>query len=210
MRKIGSYLKEQRENKNMSLFQMEKDTKIKKHFIDLIENGDWDNLPEYPVTSGFVKTIAKALDLNEDASVALLRREYPFEKKKVSINPKPDLKLKVTVSPKIVIIISSIFLVLLTLGYLAYQYIGYVSPPKLTVSLPLENQEVEIGETTVMGKTEPDVTLNVNNQRILVSETGEFSGKIGVDTQTKNITFIARSRYGRETVIVRDIVPVTK
>lgn len=82
MRKIGEFLKEERIKKKLTLVQMERDTKIKKHFIDLIEKGDWENLPEYPITSGFIKTIAKSLRIPEETAMAVLRRDYPFDKKR--------------------------------------------------------------------------------------------------------------------------------
>lgn len=210
MRKIGEFLKEERIKKKLTLVQMERDTKIKKHFIDLIEKGDWENLPEYPITSGFIKTIAKSLRIPEETAMAVLRRDYPFDKKKVSINPKPDLKLKVSISPKILAAALSILMIMFFLGYLLYQYFQYISPPKLIVDRPTENQEVTVGNIVVAGKTDSDVTLSVNNQRVLVSETGEFSDKIEVDEQTKDIVFVAKSRYGKETVVIRKIVPKQK
>jgi cytoskeletal protein RodZ len=210
MRKIGSFLKEERTNKKLSLFQMERETKIKKEFIDLIEKGDWKDLPEYPVTLGFVRTIAKSLGIPEDKAMALLRRDYPFDKNKLSINPKPDLKLKESISPRIVTVFLSVFAVLCILGYLVYQYFLYISPPKLIVVQPTENQEVIGNEVRVFGKTDTDATLMVNNQQVLVSDTGEFSDRIGVGENTKDLVFVARSRYGKETVIIRKIVTTQK
>jgi transcriptional regulator with XRE-family HTH domain len=210
MRKIGLFLQEERNKKKLTLAQMERETKIKKQFIDLIEKGDWENLPEYPITSGFVKTIAKSLGIPEETAIAILRRDYPFDKKKVSINPKPDLKLKVSINPKILVAVLSVLMILFFLGYLFYQYIQYVSPPKLIIDRPAENQEVIVGNVVVAGKTDSDVTLTVNNQRVLVSETGEFSDKIEVDEQTKDIVFVAKSRYGKETVVIRKIIPKLK
>lgn len=101
-------------------------------------------------------------------------------------------------------------MIMFFLGYLLYQYFQYISPPKLIVDRPTENQEVTVGNIVVAGKTDSDVTLSVNNQRVLVSETGEFSDKIEVDEQTKDIVFVAKSRYGKETVVIRKIVPKQK
>ncbi len=207
MRKIGSFLKEERIKKKLSLLQMERETKIKKDFIDLIEKGDWINLPEYPVILGFVRTISKKLGLPEETAMAFLRRDYLFDKSKLPVNPKPDLNLKKSISPKIITVFFSIFAVLCVLGYLIYQYLLYISPPKLSVTQPPDSQEVFGNEVYISGKTDPDATLTVNNQQVLVSESGEFSDKISIGENTKELFFIARSRYGKETVIDRKIIP---
>ena len=210
MRTIGAFLKEERSKKKLTLSQMEKETKIKKEFINRIEKNDWTSLPEYPVTLGFVKTIAKSLDVSEDTATALLRRDYSLDRDKLPINPKPDLKLKESINPKIITIVISVFAVLCVLGYLVYQYLLYISPPKLIVVQPTENQEIITNEVRVFGKTDTDATLMVNNQQVLVTDTGEFSDKIDVGESTKDLIFVARSRYGKETVIVRKIITKQK
>jgi transcriptional regulator with XRE-family HTH domain len=206
MRKIGLFLKEERTKKKLSLSQMERDTKIKKKFIDMIEKGEWNHLPEYSVTSGFIRTIAKKLNISEENAMAVLRRDYPSDVKELPINPKPDLKLRTTISPKFIMILLSVLAGLLFLGYLVYQYIIYISPPKLLVSKPIEGQEVLVGDIPVSGKTDSDVTLTVNNQKVLVSKTGDFNDKINVAESTKEIVFMAKSRYGKETIIIRKII----
>jgi len=207
MRNIGLYLREERLKKKISLHQMEKETKIKRNFIDSIEKAEWERLPDYSVTLGFVKTLAKHLHIPEENATAFFRRDYPVDGKDLPINPKPDLKFKSLISPKQGVILLSIFAGILFLGYLIYQYILYISPPKLMIYSPTENQEIFADELSISGKTQGDATLTVNNQKVVVSDEGEFSDKISIDEKTSIITFVARSRYGKETVIIRDIIP---
>lgn len=74
---IGNYLKEARLKKKYSLAHVEGITKIKREFLEAIESQEWNKLPAFPVVSGFVKSIAKSLDLDEIQVVAFLRRDYP-------------------------------------------------------------------------------------------------------------------------------------
>lgn len=201
------YLKEARLKKKLSLKQMEKETKIKKDFINSIEKGEWSSLPEYFVTLGFVKTLAKYLNVSEENATAIFRRDYPTDARNLFVNPKPDLKVRSFMNPKVFMVVASVFIGILFLGYLAYQYYLYISPPKLVVFSPTENQEVYENELSVIGKTQDDATLKVNNQQVLVTESGDFVDKIEVDENTKQVVFIARSRYGKETVVIRKIVP---
>ena len=209
MKNIGTYLKDERLKRKLSLSQMEHDTKIKQKFIDSIERGAWNELPEFATVSGFIKAIAKSLRIPEENALAILRRDYPFSKNKASLNPKPDLKLSFSINPKIIIILISLFFILTFFGYLGYQYYQYISPPELVVESPTENQEVS-GEAVIFGQTDSDATLTVNNQSVLVSDSGEFSDKIDVTTNTFEIVFVARSRYGKETVVVRKIITKEK
>ena len=89
MKTIGKFLKEARIRKGYSLSQLEDDTKIKKTFIEAVEKENWASLPDFPVTLGFVKNIAKYLGADERTAVAILKRDYPPQN--LSINPKPDV-----------------------------------------------------------------------------------------------------------------------
>jgi len=80
MRTIGVLLKEARGKKRYSLDYLAQLTKIKKDFIERIENEDWASLPDFTVVTGFVKSVSKSLDLEERNTVALLRRDYPRSK----------------------------------------------------------------------------------------------------------------------------------
>jgi len=128
---VGEILKEARLKKKLSLSNLEKETKIKKEFIDLIENNLWDKLPDYPVVSGFIKNIAVFLDVPAETANAILRRDYL--PKKLYINPKPDIESKFYWSPKLTFITGISLLTLLVLGYLGFEYIKFIKPPKLEI-----------------------------------------------------------------------------
>ena len=99
MKTIGTLIHQTRKRKKYSLEFVEKKTRIKKEFIRLIEKEKWDELPEYPVLLGFVKTLAGFLQLNEKQVLALLRRDYP--PRKVNINPKPDVEKRFSFTPRL-------------------------------------------------------------------------------------------------------------
>ena len=201
MRLIGEVIKEARLRKKLSKNKLEKDTKIKKDFIEAIEESRWDLLPEFPVVSGFVKTIATYLGLKEDQLVALLRRDYP--PKDLKINPNPDISEKFTWSPKATFILGISVVILLIIGYLIFQYLNFIKPPNLQVSEPEENSIITQEKLFVRGKTDPDAAVLVNNQPTLVAEDGTFETEIEVFQGTTEIVIIAKSRSGKETLVQR-------
>lgn len=197
MNTVGQILKESRLNQSISLSDLEKITKIKKDFISKIEKEDWNNLPEFPVVSGFVKNIANSLDLSVDNVNAILRRDYP--PKKLRINPKPDVVNKFTWSPKLTFAIGVSVLVLIVLVYLGIQYKKFITPPELTINSPKQSEIVNQNKVKVSGKTTTDVSLTINNQPITLDQDGAFMTEIEITKETKNLIFKAISRSGKVT-----------
>ena len=205
MKTIGKLLKEARVRRRYSLDKVERETKIKKEFVDAIEKENWKVLPEYPVVVGFVKNLASSLKINESQAMAFLRRDYPPQK--LSINPKPDVSKEFVWSPKLTFLVGVGAVLAVILGYLVFQYVRFVSPPELIVNEPTEGQVIDSRFLTVAGKTDTDATIRVNNQPVLINENGEFTTEIEISETTGEIEVKATSRSGKETVIRRNIKP---
>lgn len=205
MKTIGTFLKESRLKKRYSLIKVENATRIKKEFIEAVEEENWKSLPEFPVIVGFVKNIAQFLDLKERSTVALLRRDYP--PKSLSINPKPDVGQKFTWSPKLTFITGISLVILAVVTYLGFQYSKFLAPPRLEVAEPKDGQVVSKRSVTVSGKTDSDAAVKVNNQPIVTDDNGEFNVQIQIYEGTVEITIKATSRSGKETVVKRMIKP---
>jgi cytoskeletal protein RodZ len=203
MKTIGQILAEARVEKKLSVESLEKKTKIRASFIRNIEKESWESLPAFPTVLGFVRSLASALDIDPQTASAVLKRDYP--PKKLSITPKPDIPNKVSMSPKIAFFAGVGFFALLIIGYLAFQYNRFVSPPTLKVESPKDAQIVTGGSVLVFGSTDRDAKITVNNQPVLVTLDGNFSVTISVVPETKEITVKAFSRSGKETVINRRI-----
>ncbi len=205
MKTIGEFIKDSRTKKRLSIEKLEKATKIKREFIQAIEQEQWQKLPERPVVSGFVKNIAQTLDADKNQALALFRRDYP--PKSLVINPKPDVLKKFTWSPKLTFVAGVAVVAIVIMSYLGMQYIRFVTPPSLEVMQPAEEQVVRDKNLKVLGSTDPEVTVVVNNQPVLVEENGDFSTEVEVFEGTKEIMIVATSRSGKETVIRRKIIP---
>lgn len=61
---LGDLLRETREQKKLSLEDVEQGTNIRKLYIKSIEDGDYDKLPGEVFLKGFIKTYGKFLGLN--------------------------------------------------------------------------------------------------------------------------------------------------
>lgn len=208
MKTIGLIIKEARARRKFSLSKLEKEIKIKKNFLQAIEKEEWGKLPDFAVVAGFVKNISKALNLDEEKSVAVLRRDYP--PKVLAVNPKPDISNNFVWSPRLTFLVGIIVVVMLVLGYLAFQYFRFISPPSLAVTEPKENQVVSEKLLVVSGKTDTDATIKVNNQPAIVDEDGKFTTTIEINEKTMEIEVKSLSRSRKESVVRVKIKPEVK
>lgn len=204
MNTIGQILKEARIKKGISLIKLENLTKIKKEFILKLERNDWDNLPEFPVVSGFVKNLTNVLGISSINANAILRRDYV--PKKLAINPKPDVDRKIFWSPKLTFAIGIGTLLVLVLGYLGLEYLKFVKPPELNIISPKENEQILQNTVKIEGKTTTDAVLTVNNQPITLDQDGKFITEIEITKETKELKFVSISRSGKQTEIIRKII----
>lgn len=203
MRSLGETIKDARNEKGFSRTDLERETKIKKDFLEAIENGAWGRLPEFPVVQGFVRSISHVLEMDEQLVLALLRRDYP--KKDVRIAPKPDVRNKFLWSPRWTLITGALTVTLVIIGYLGYQYKQFVSPPTLVITKPVENEILSTRMYKVEGNTNADATVYVNNQPALVSDNGNWGTEIEISTEMKEIVVKATSRSGKETEVKRKV-----
>lgn len=204
MKTIGQILKNARVEKKLSINDLEDVTKIKTSFLRSIENEDWASLPAFPVVLGFVKSISGVLLLDENTTVAVLKRDYP--PKKLTINPRPDISDKKMVwGPKTTFFAGIFLIVVAVAGYLGYQYYKFISPPVIRLESPKENQVVAGNSVLVFGSTDTDAKITVNNQPVLVDEKGKFKVELGVGKATFEVVVKAISRTGKESVVSRKI-----
>lgn len=204
MTNVGTVFKQVRRQKELTLNEVEEQTKIKAEFVGAIEKISWNKLPEYAVVAGFVKNLATFYGLDRSKMLALLRRDYP--PKDLPINPQPDLEdRKIVWQPRFTFFIGVFLIILVVVGYLGYQYYLFTRPPRLEIFVPNENQIVYLESLTVTGKTTQDSSVKVNNQPALVGSDGTFKAEILVDENTQSVEIKAVSRSGKETVEIRNI-----
>ncbi len=99
---LGSYLKNQRESKKISIREVAKNTRVREHILRAIEEDQHDLLPPVTYVKGFLLAYAKYLRL--DPNDVLLRYERTLKGEPVTHPPtqppKPKQKISPTQPPK--------------------------------------------------------------------------------------------------------------
>ncbi len=77
---IGQYLRATREHRGLSLAQVAAETKVRRLYLNALEEGDHAPLPSRPFAVGYVRAYARALGLDGDEIVAQFRTEFPEDR----------------------------------------------------------------------------------------------------------------------------------
>ena len=88
MKELGEWLKKTREEQNIKLSDIEQETKIRMRYLEAIEAGDMDILPEPVYTMGFLRSYAHAIGVDEE-QVAQYYREWQEEQKQLQGKQEP-------------------------------------------------------------------------------------------------------------------------
>lgn len=203
---VGEILKKRRTERNLTLEDVERRTKIRKKFLDAIEKGDYSEFSSSTYLRGFIKNYSDFLNLPTNEILAIFRREFD-KKENNGIVPKTINQgssfMRLTPTKLSIIVIGG-FLVLF-FGYLIQGYFQVSGAPYLEVVKPNAGQRVEGSSILVEGKTDPLSKLTINNQEIIIDSEGKFSENVSVGKNTTSIIVISESQNGKRTVVERVI-----
>jgi len=76
-KELGALLRNKREEMGLSYAQISEQTKLRPHFLEALENEEWDHLPSPAFVKGFIRSYARALGLAEDGLLALYQEITP-------------------------------------------------------------------------------------------------------------------------------------
>lgn len=208
MRSVGEILKKRRLERYLELDTVERVLKIRKKFLIALEENAWEKLPSLPYIKGFLKNYADYLGLNSDEMLAILRREYRYRESTKLLPQQPDslvVRPSIRLSPRSLVAIALSIAVIAFLSYLFFQFQKAFSPPALSISEPREGEVLTIEQVRVVGRAENDVVVSVNNQKIAVNDTGEFTTTLTMPPGINTIFVEATNKHGKKTSITRTI-----
>ncbi len=168
---VGEILKKERIKKNISLEEIEKITRIRKKYLQAIEENNWSYFSSKIYINGIIKNYAKILNLNTEKVLAIFRRDYgkkeliKFKKRLTEDFLNPTTK---KIFQYLIIIIFGFFFL-----YFIYQLKLYLSPPNIKIIEPkVETFKEEA--IKIVGKVDKEVVIYIFNQRVYQDNEGVF------------------------------------
>ena len=208
MIRAGQKLKDERQRRGLTLSEISNATKIKVEFLSAIEKGEYEKLPSASYAHGFVRNYAKFLDFAEEKILALFRRE--FDGKKVykvlpeGLVGQKEMPLKRFKIRQVVYLIVILFVLLL--GYIIFQYRYAIINPPLNIQSPKESEVLLFSTISIVGRTDPNSTVFVNDESVSVNSDGTFKKEITGFPGKTTITIKAVNRFGKQSIVERHVV----
>lgn len=208
MRTVGQVLKEERERKFYTLDEIEKSTKIRKELLEALEAGQYFKLPPPTFVQGFIKNYGRFLGLNTDKLLAIFRREFSegaHPPRILDSFKEPVDKVRFRLTPARALGGVILGLIIIFFVYLWFEYRFLVGGPFLEVSQPVNQLNASSARIQVIGRTDPEAKLSINNQEIGVDVAGKFSQEIKLSDGINTIVIAATSKIGKVTKVERTV-----
>jgi len=194
----GEKLRQKRQTKNLKIEEVSRATKIRPEYLVALEEERWDLLPSGLYGKNFLKRYAIFLDLNPDEFIKNFSNQYkdynepddPFSQKVV----KPH---KFLVFPKIARNIIIAFLIFICFLYLIFYFRNIVSTPPLTIIQPNQNLLTTSTSITIIGRTDPQASISLNQENIINDDKGYFSKKVNLKKGLNVLTVQAQKKHSR-------------
>jgi cytoskeletal protein RodZ len=193
MLRTSSLLKNTRLDKEYELSDISKKLKISIKYLTAIEAEDIKNFPQEPYCSLIVKDYADYLGLNGKEMLSFFRRDFEQKKKNKSFK-----KNYFSFTPQFTFTVLVGIILFIFISYLTSEYIKFNRPPKLKVNWP----ENIAGESIdLSGITDPDSTVRVNQDLIIVDSKGNFRKEIQLNSNNEiKIIVESKSPSGKITI----------
>jgi cytoskeleton protein RodZ len=77
---LGSLLRTSREERNIDLDAVVKATKVRRHYLEALENEEWEKLPSQVFVKGFLRSYAEFLGMDKETVLDYYRKAAPRER----------------------------------------------------------------------------------------------------------------------------------
>jgi cytoskeleton protein RodZ len=140
---IGDLFRNQREKMGLSYTRVSETTRIRPYFLEALENENWEVLPSSVFVTGFIRSYARALGLEQEKIVALYQKHVPAEGSHAGPLVKPASYSK---APLVILVF---LLLIMASGY----YFWKEYPPHEKIKAVPETIRAEVDKVTNLKDT---------------------------------------------------------
>lgn len=193
LKTLGEKLSEARSQKHINLDEAAKDLKVPFRYLENLEENNFSDLPDKNYLKNLLKNYCRYLKIDFTDSWLLAQSHSSFSKKKTD-----EVKKKYFIAwPKLTKRLILFFLALAILIFWVVKVQQIFSPPFLEISYPKDGSIVSSQQITLVGRSEKEVELVINNQEIFVDENGNFETLVDLQNGLNLIKITAKKRYSR-------------
>ncbi|HRN70667.1 MAG TPA: helix-turn-helix domain-containing protein [Candidatus Woesebacteria bacterium] len=201
---VGDLLQKARTEKELTLQQVEKKTRIRVKYLEAIETNNWKVFPSKVYITGVIRSYALFLDVEPAKALAYFRRDY--EKKEVVKFRKhlPSLQLLPETKKILIGVLTVIFLFFI--AYFGYQLHLYLSPPSVEIISPDKTVFRNTPKLTIVGKTDDEATINIFGDTYFPDDEGIFKYELPLKKGKNPVTFEVTGANGKKTTLKQEYI----
>ena len=206
-RTLGEYLVSLRDHLGMSVVEISKVAQIPPKYIAHLEQGDYATLPAAVYVKGFLKTLARIYRVEDKNLLTLFEAEKDLsDVLAVNAELNPRSVSRFVFSPRTLAVATVAFLGFVSLAYLYFQINSVRKSPALEVVSPGEDGVADTSFIVMSGRTEAGASVFLNNQPVVADPSGNFRENLSLAPGTNQLVIKAVSKFGKETVVTRNVV----
>jgi len=202
MKTVGQILKIERSRRGFSVGDVERETRIRRKYLEAIEESNWVLFPSKTYVLGVLKSYGNFLDLDEEKLIAFFRREYErvdHQKFKQKIETR-----QLTPASKLYMKFGVIISIILFIIYFGLQIIHLITPPQVTIVAPIgEILPPRTEKFELVGETEADAIVEINGSRQVLDDSNQFVIKIPVIKKMAKVTIVITGANGKKTTLIK-------
>ena len=206
---LGEKLRALRRGQAVSFAMMEENTHIQLKYLEALERGRYDVLPEPLYTKNFIRAYARFLGADDTYFLEL----YDEESGRVDLLTPHRLprqrvqKSWLFASAKLLKTLSFASTTMVVLGYFIWQIHGVLRAPEIVINYPVDGTQSQTALLEVQGYVEnDDVSLSINGHSVVVNSDNTFTTTVDLSRGLNVITIEGARRYSQKAVEYRNVV----
>ena len=191
----GEMLANKRSEKELSVNQVAREIKIEPHFIEMIENNDFESIGAPVFVKGYLRQYSELVGLDPDLIIVKFSAINSIEDSPPIVNDSVDQISKYVLTPKIILI--AIFVILISFGVLATVFGIFGNNEAVVIKIETETESLEAllppvtAPQTESSETQIDETFEIETETeslesLLTSASNEFF----IEENLMNLTII--------------------
>ncbi|MBU1126021.1 MAG: helix-turn-helix domain-containing protein [Patescibacteria group bacterium] len=205
---LGEKLRALRRGQAVSLDMMERKTHIQRRYLEALERGNYDVLPEPLYTRNFISAYARVLHADEHYFIELYLEECgkcdlvePMRTPRQRVS-----KARFFVWTRLLTSFAFILVALSIISYLGWQIKAIIEPPDIIIFTPIDSTITTQPVQQVEGAVNSEATVYINGEQVVLDADHNFSTEVDLQKGLNEIVIEAERRYSKRRQEIRRVV----
>ena len=205
---LGEKLRALRHGQAVTLAIMERETHVQRRYLEALERGRYELLPEPMYTRNFIRAYARVLSADADYFIELYEEECGrCDLVAPSVMPRQRIRTKLLFAWNTFLKGAAIACIAFGIvGYLGWQLWRMTAPPVIVLDSPDDATMASSAVVHVQGHVDGEATVSIDGRLVVVNADQTFDAPVDLSKGLNVITVTAQRRYSREASVERRVV----